>query len=84
MEDIQESVKQFILENILSEAEPDFADETNLLTNGILDSLSTLKLLSYLEDKFGIKFEAADVDENNFRSIANIAQFITMKLAGAP
>ncbi len=50
--------------------------ETDLMQTGALDSLSLVELLLYLEQGLGIKIALEDLDLDNFRSIARIAEFI--------
>ncbi len=50
--------------------------ETDLLESGFMDSLTFVELLLHLEKKFGIQISLDDLEIDNFRSIANIAQFI--------
>lgn len=77
MDNIRETVKRFILDNLISEEDSnDLTDETNLKESGILDSLSTLKLLSFLEERFHVDCEAADIDEGNFYSLITIERFV--------
>ena len=48
-------VKQYILETFLPGENPDELKETTpLISGGILDSIATLKLVMFLEERFGI------------------------------
>lgn len=51
----------------------DFEKETQLVTNGIFDSLSLLTVVSLLEDAFNCKIPFEKVNANNFNSIDSIA-----------
>ena len=51
MQDIRQTVRHFILDNFLPGEDPsNLTDDTELKESGILDSLSTLKLVSFLEE----------------------------------
>ena len=66
MNNTREVVKQFILENFLPGEDPkNLTDDTELKESGILDSLSTLKLVTFLEEHFKIELEASDLDAGN-------------------
>jgi len=52
------------------------ANETSLLENGILDSLSVLELLVFLEDQFGITMDDADLLPENFANVNNICAYL--------
>jgi acyl carrier protein len=80
MTEIKETVRQFILANFLQGEDPsNLTDETELKESGILDSLSTLKLVSFLEDTFKVEFEANDLDAGNLASLASIEKLVRSK-----
>lgn len=82
MDNVQEQVRQFILENFLPGEDPrNLTDETELKESGILDSLSTLKLVSFLEERFGVEFEANDLEAGNLSSLASIERLVRSKMA---
>lgn len=83
MDNTRDVVKHFILENFLPGEDPkNLADDTELKESGILDSLSTLKLVTFLEEHFKIELEANDLDAGNLASVASIAQLVGTKMAG--
>ena len=80
MENIREELRQFILEEFLpGEKASNLKDDTPLLTSGILDSVATLRLVSFIEEHCGIEVEAHEVGNDNFDSIESIASFIESK-----
>jgi acyl carrier protein len=80
MSEIKETVRQFILANFLQGEDPsNLTDDTELKESGILDSLSTLKLVSFLEDTFKVEFEANDLDAGNLASLASIEKLVRSK-----
>ena len=52
------------------------ADETSLLESGILDSLSLLRLVVYLEERFEIMVGDADLLPENFASVEAICAYL--------
>ena len=52
------------------------ADETSLLESGILDSLSLLRLVVWLEERFGIMVGDADLLPENFASVEAICAYL--------
>ena len=52
------------------------ADETSLLESGILDSLSLLRLVVYLEERFKIMVGDADLLPENFASVEAICAYL--------
>jgi len=49
--------------------------ETDLFESGILDSLTFVDLVLFLEQEFGIRIGADELELENFRSIEKIAAF---------
>jgi acyl carrier protein len=81
MPEIKETVRQFILANFLQGEDPsNLTDDTELKESGILDSLSTLKLVSFVEETFKVEFEANDLDAGNLASLASIERLVRSKL----
>jgi len=83
MENTREVVKAFILEKFLPGEDPrNLTDDTELKESGILDSLSTLKLVTFLEERFKIELEASDLDGANLSTVASIAALVEQKTTG--
>jgi acyl carrier protein len=81
MENIRETVKAFVLANFLPGEDPrNLTDDTELKESGILDSLSTLKLVSFLEEHFHIELEASDLEPGNLSSLKNIEQLVLSRM----
>jgi len=82
MTNIRETVRTFILDNFLHGEDPrNLKDDTELKESGILDSLSTLKLVSFLEEQFRVEFEANDLDAGNLASVESIERLVRSKMA---
>jgi acyl carrier protein len=78
------TIRQFILSRYLpGESAENLKDDTPLRSSGILDSLATLSLISFLEEEFKIEVEAHETDIDNFDRIGDIAAFVEQKQAGA-
>jgi acyl carrier protein len=81
MNDIKAVLRGFILENLLPGEDPaNLTDDTELKESGILDSMSTLKLVTFLEGQYQIEFEAADLEPGNLSSISSLERLIRSKL----
>ena len=82
IQDIKEQVRQHILTEFLpGESPSNLKDDTPLRTSGILDSMATLQLVTYVEERFGIVVEAHEAGVENFESINDIAAFVQRKQA---
>lgn len=81
MSDIKDVLRDYILENLLPGENPaNLADDTELKESGILDSMSTLKLVTFLEGQYQIEFEAADLEPANLSNISSLERLIRSKL----
>ena len=58
------------------------ADETSLLDSGILDSLTLLRLVVFLEERFGITMGDADLLPENFASVNTICAYLRAREPG--
>ena len=83
MNAIKEQLRTYIVGEFLPGESPEnLKDETPLRTSGVLDSMSTLQLIGYVEEHFNITVEAHEADIENFDRIEDMASFIAMKGAG--
>ena len=57
--------------------------DTDLFETGVLDSLAFVELLLQLEREFGVTTAVEDLEVDNFRSIARIAEFVMARAAAS-
>ena len=80
MEEIVGAIRHFILTAFLANEPPEeLTVETPLISGGILDSISTLKLVTFLEDRFGILIERHEAGIDHLDSIKRIATLVALK-----
>ncbi len=80
LEPLKATLKEYILREFLPGENPDaLAGSTPLVTGGILDSIATLKLVGFLEEKFRISLEAHEVDADHLDTIDMIAALVQSK-----
>jgi acyl carrier protein len=78
---ISQAVKNYILEEFLPGENPAaLTESTPLITGGILDSLATIRLVGFLEDRFHIQLQAHETMVDYLNTIADIAQLVRSKL----
>ncbi len=83
-EDVAATVKDYILREFLPGEDPsELTEATPLITGGVLDSIATLKLVLFLEERFGVTLEAHEVSPEHVNTIADIAGLVGAKRAGA-
>lgn len=79
-DNVENTVRQYILSEFLpGETAEQLADSTPLVTGGILNSLGTLKLVMFLEERFGIQLDAHETDADHMNTIADIASLVRSK-----
>jgi acyl carrier protein len=80
MEDIKQAIRHFILAEFLpGESEANLPDDLALRTSGVIDSVGTLKLVTFIEQRFGIEVEPHEAGVEHFDRIADIAALVSSK-----
>lgn len=77
---IKDEIREFIKKSIAKNDSLVIADDTPLISGGVMDSISTLLMVDFLEKKYKIEFQPHEVDRENLDSINLIADFISAKL----
>lgn len=78
--DVKKEIRDFIVENFLfgnREKLPD--DDDSFLQKGLIDSTGILEVVSFIEEKFGIRVEDDDLVPENLDSVRRLADFIARK-----
>lgn len=73
-------IERFIREEILYRRTSVDLTEDTPLTNGLIDSLSLARLVTYLETEFDIEMRHADLTPANFRTLRDIASLVERKI----
>lgn len=80
--DILREVHDYLLAEFPSDRES-YAPDENLLAQGIIDSMGLLKLVTFLESRYGIEAGDEDMVPENFSTLEAIQAFVARK-RGAP
>ena len=75
-----------ITEFILTEVNPDLQlthleDDEPLIDSGIIDSLGILKIMSFLDEAFGIDLSSEEVKLENFKDVRTICEVVRKQTA---
>lgn len=79
---VYDAVKEHILSEFLAGEDADaLENSTPLISGGILDSISTVKLVSFLEERFEIEFGAHEISTDYLDTLTDIAAIVESKVA---
>lgn len=76
----QQAIKQYLTQELLSDHK-NLSIDDNLLIGGLVDSLGIMRLISFIEQHFGIRVPPEDVTIEHFRSIRVIGDYIESRVA---
>jgi methoxymalonate biosynthesis acyl carrier protein len=80
--ELKEKIRQFIEANlVVFEDEAEFTNSDNIFEMGFVNSLFAMKLVSYIEQEFGIEVDNEDLEISNFNSVDRIVGYIENKKA---
>lgn len=77
MQNLIERITPHVQEITFKSVLPDEA----LYTSGLIDSMGTVDLAVLLEEEFNIKIDTRDIIEENFDSVAKLANYIGKRIA---
>jgi acyl carrier protein len=80
---VQREVTAFIVDNFLfGNASEAPATDTSFMETGLIDSTGVLELVSFVEEKYGVKVADDELVPENLDSVANLAAFVAKKAGG--
>ncbi len=74
---LNNTIRNFLLKYIKNS---EFSDETDIFTEGFVNSLFAMDLIVFIEKEFGFKIENEDLKIKNFKSVNSIAQLVQRKM----
>jgi acyl carrier protein len=69
-------VQNFIRTELVYDDDKDFDENTNLIERGIIDSMSLVRLISFIEEQYSVHVRDEDIVPENFSSLTKIGSFI--------
>lgn len=80
MQEIEQEIRQFVQENFLiGQDGAALEGDTSFLDNGLIDSTGVLELVTFMENRYGIKVADEELIPDNLDSINQLMGFITRK-----
>jgi acyl carrier protein len=77
--EIAVEIRNFVMRESNITDENLLGDDVDLFSDGILDSLMAVSLISFCEERFGCRLSGQDFSEEDMRSIAALANLIAGK-----
>jgi acyl carrier protein len=74
--DIEKTLERFIVDELLLGKKASIGVDESLIGSGILDSLTLLELIAFVEKRFNVKVADSDMVPDNFKTISRIKTFI--------
>jgi len=72
------TIRRFLVEAFLPDVhESEVADDLDLIENGVIDSLGLLQVIAWLESRFQVSIDVADMVPENFCSVGAIAALLS-------
>jgi acyl carrier protein len=82
-DDIKTTVREFILKQFLPDEDPGaLTDTTPLIRGAILDSIATVKLVTFLEERYGVAFAPHEMGVDYLDTIEDIVRTVSGKKPG--
>jgi acyl carrier protein len=79
-DDVKAVIKDYILSEFLPGESPDSLDDTTpLITGGVLDSIATVKLIAFLEERYGAQIEPHEMNADYLNSLPDIAALVASR-----
>ncbi|MBL8327847.1 MAG: acyl carrier protein [Rubrivivax sp.] len=80
MSTLQQEIRRFIADNFLLGAQAlQFGDADSLVERQIVDSTGFLELITFLEERHGIRIEDAEMTPENLETLDRMADFLQRK-----
>ncbi len=79
---VEETIKSYIVDNVLFGDDGRLTTDASFQRSGILDSTGFLGLITFAEEKFGIKIADDEVVPDNFDTLRKMSTFVERKLNG--
>lgn len=76
--DTLDEIRDYLLKEFAPERSA-FTPDENLLATGIVDSIGILKLVTFLEERFGFQADDDDLVPENFMTLQRIQAFVERK-----
>ena len=81
--DVERALSEYIAKEIRYDQEQPEVQSDDALLDGALDSTDVLRLVVFVEEQFGVRFEDDELVPENFGTLRQLAAFVERKRAAA-
>jgi len=74
--EVERKLKHFIAAELMYTEDDDLSSEEPLLGSGIVDSLGIMRLVSYIEEEFGVLVPEEELVPDHFQTVSRLAAFV--------
>ena len=67
---------QEITKYISQEIDTDITAEEELLSSGLIDSITIMKVIAFIEDRYGVKVPPQDMIIENFNTVESMSEYL--------
>jgi acyl carrier protein len=79
MTEHENALAEFVRNELLHGRKVALTSDADLLSAGIVDSLGILRLVAFIEERFGVKVPDEDVVFENFQSLQAMANYVSAR-----
>ena len=79
-DDRARALVEFVRTNMLAGTDGPITPETRLVSDGVLDSMGLVLLAGFIEERFGVRVEDADLRAGELETVAEIVALIDRRL----
>jgi acyl carrier protein len=77
MNELSDKIKEFIRTEVSPELQlSQLTDEEPLIESGVIDSLGVLKIMSFLDESFGVDLSSEEIRLENFKNVRTICDLV--------
>ena len=74
--EVEQKLKHFIAAELMYAEDDDLSTDEPLLGSGIVDSLGIMRLVSYIEEEFGVVVPEEELVPDHFQTVSRLAAFV--------
>ena len=79
--DPKTTISDFITGSLLADGPSELADDEELFSSSIIDSMNLIELVAFIEGEYGISIGPTELTLENFDSVQRMADFVARKRA---